>query len=143
MKKLIRSAHLELKPTHLETFFISLHTFKHAFQASPCTFLGGGFHYEANKGKLVCQGVRRAPTEQQQQPGIPAGQSERSKTLLHDIVITRLSDICTAFLKTSKLTCSVRTRTLLILWQEKSIALASHLSWVEGLHSITLYEEHA
>lgn len=108
MKKLIRSAHLELKPTHLETFFISLHTFKHAFQASPCTFLGGGFHYEANKGKLVCQGVRRAPTEQLQQPGIPAGQSERSKTLLHDIVITRLSDIkINLFSKNKDITDSV------------------------------------
>lgn len=92
-----------------------MYTFKHAFKPSPCTFLGGGFHYEANKGKLASQGVKQALREQQQQPEISAGQSERSKTLLHDIVITRLSDICNAFLKTLQLTCSVRTGTLLML----------------------------
>lgn len=29
-----------------------------------------------------------------------------------------------------------------MLWQEPSVTLASHLSWVEGMHCITQHEEH-
>ena len=49
---------------------------------SPYTFLDGGFHCVANKGRQVSPGASQALREQQWPRGTPAGQSGRDKATL-------------------------------------------------------------
>lgn len=48
------------------TFFGAVsHICTHAFQVSPYTIAGAGFHYEANKGRAVSPEITQALTERQ------------------------------------------------------------------------------
>lgn len=57
------------------------HICRHAFQVSPYTFAGAGFHYEANKGREVSPEITQALTEQQWPLKISAGHSGENRTL--------------------------------------------------------------